>query len=135
MEINALRNVINQAVTAVVSLINNSKSTAVILIPESKEIMLQQIHLQHRLFACHRLEIETLMMGNVGGMEQIASKISFDEVDLVFYFRSTDPSKQSSDAEMNLLRLCDVQNIPLATNVKSAEIMLDCLSNGGFATV
>ena len=76
------------------------------------------------------LEIETLMMGNVGGMEQIASKISFDEVDLVFYFRSTDPSKEIHEYENTLLRLCDVYNVPLATNIATAEALVTALEAG-----
>ena len=76
------------------------------------------------------LEIETFLAGSSGGVEQIASKISFNEIDIVFYFRSTDPAKEPSEAEMNLLRLCDVYNIPLATNIATAEALVTALGNG-----
>ena len=37
------------------------------------------------------LDIETYLSG-YGGVEQIASMVSYDEIDVVFYFRSTDPA-------------------------------------------
>ena len=78
------------------------------------------------------LEIETFMPGSVGGTEQINSRISYNEIDLVFYFRSTDPTEIPSEAENNLLRLCDVYNIPLATNIATAEVLVQALDAGSF---
>ena len=76
------------------------------------------------------LSIETYLSGHTGGTKQIASRVSFDEIDVVFYFRSTDPAKIASEAEMNLLRLCDVYNVPLATNIASAEVLVTALEAG-----
>ena len=76
------------------------------------------------------LEIETFLAGSTGGTEQIASMVSYNEIDLVFYFRSTDPAKEPGEAEINLLRLCDVHNIPLATNIASAEALVTALDGG-----
>ena len=76
------------------------------------------------------LEIETFLAGSGGGMEQIASRISFNEIDVVFYFRSTDPSKETYESENNLLRLCDVYNVPLATNIATAEVLVCALDSG-----
>ena len=76
------------------------------------------------------LEIETFLMGSSGGMEQISSRISFNEIDIVFYFRSTDPAKEIHDYESTLLRLCDVHNVPLATNIATAEALVIALDNG-----
>ena len=67
-----------------------------------------------------------------GGSEQIGARISYNEIDLVFYFRSTDPAKEPSEAETNLLRLCDVYNIPLATNIATAEVLVTALEAGSF---
>jgi methylglyoxal synthase len=69
-------------------------------------------------------------MGHSGGVEQIASMVSFNEVDLVFYFRSTDPSKEIHEGESMLLRLCDVYNVPLATNIATAEVLVIELEGG-----
>ena len=78
------------------------------------------------------LDIETYMPGASGGTEQINSRISYNEIDLVFYFRSTDYLSEPSDAAMDLLRLCDVNNIPLATNIATAEVLVIALEAGNF---
>jgi len=78
------------------------------------------------------LAIDTLMPGVAGGCEQINSRISYNEIDLVFYFRSTDPEKELYESEINLLRLCDVYNIPLATNIATAEVLVTALEAGSF---
>ena len=78
------------------------------------------------------LEIETFLAGRAGGVEQITSGISYNEIDLVFYFRSTDPEKEPGEAEMNLLRLCDVYNVPVATNIATAEVLVTALEAGSF---
>ena len=67
------------------------------------------------------LEIETFLAGSAGGTDQIASLISYNEIDLVFYFRSTDGEDPGYEGEKNLLRLCDVYTVPLATNIATAE--------------
>ena len=119
---------------------------AIIADDNKKELMAQfcvaycGILSRHHLCATHTtgryisdatgLDIETFLVGNSGGMEQIASKISFNEIDVVFYFRSTDPSKEIHDYENTLLRLCDVYNIPLATNIASAEVLVNAIENG-----
>ena len=119
---------------------------AIIADDNKKELMVQfctaycGILSRHHLYATHTtgkfiseatgLEIETYLMGSSGGMEQISSKISFNEIDVVFYFRSTDPAKEIHDYESTLLRLCDVHNVPLATNIATAEALVIALDNG-----
>ena len=76
------------------------------------------------------LEIETFLSGDSGGTEQIAAKVSYNEIDLVFFFRSTDATAMTSEAELNLLRLCDVHNIPVATNIATAEVLVTALDAG-----
>ena len=76
------------------------------------------------------LDIETFLSGDAGGTDQIASRVSFNEIDLVFYFRSTDPSLEIYEGEANLLRLCDVHNVPLATNIATAEVLVTALEAG-----
>lgn len=76
------------------------------------------------------LEIETFLAGSSGGTDQIASRVSYNEIDLVFYFRSTDPSAEVYEGEQNLLRMCDVHNIPLATNIATAEALVNALEAG-----
>jgi methylglyoxal synthase len=70
------------------------------------------------------LEVTKFLSGPKGGDAQIAALIATDEVDLVFFFR--DPLEKhphEPDVQM-LMRLCDVHNIPLATNPAAAILML-----------
>ncbi len=78
------------------------------------------------------LEIDNYMPGSGGGLEQINSRISYNEIDLVFYFRSTNVAKEPTEAEQDLFRLCDVNNIPLATNIATAEVLVTALDAGSF---
>ena len=78
------------------------------------------------------LDIETFLAGSSGGVEQIAAKVSYNEIDLVLYFRSTDPTRDYEEAESALLRMCDVYNIPVATNIATAEALVTALGNGDF---
>ncbi len=78
------------------------------------------------------LDIETFLPGSTGGMEQITSRVSYNEIDVVFYFRSTDHPLEPDEAELDLLRQCDVYNIPLATNIATAEVLVTALEAGTF---
>ena len=121
---------------------------AIIADDNKKELMAQfciaycGILSRHHLCATHTtgryisdatgLDIETFMPGSIGGTEQINSRISYNEIDLVFYFRSTDASRELYESEIDLLRLCDVYNIPLATNIATAEVLVQALDAGSF---
>lgn len=76
------------------------------------------------------LDIEMLMAGEEGGGEQIISRIACDEVDLVFYFRATEPEVYSRPNWNTLLRLCDVHTVPIATNIGTAEVLALALDRG-----
>ncbi|MBQ6878073.1 MAG: methylglyoxal synthase [Oscillospiraceae bacterium] len=75
------------------------------------------------------LSISRFLSGSHGGCEQIASRIACNEIDLLLFFR--DPMNQNHDAEYaTLLRLCDVHNIPVATNIATAEALIHALERG-----
>ena len=78
------------------------------------------------------LEIERLLAGEHGGQQQITSKISYNEIDVLLYFRSTSPSMDPAieEADYNLLRMCDVHNVPVATNIATAEVLICALERG-----
>ena len=78
------------------------------------------------------LKIPRMKSGPLGGDQQIGSMIAEGKLDLVIFLRDPLTAQPHEPDVSALLRLCDVQNIPLATNVKSAEIMLDALKNGTF---
>ena len=73
------------------------------------------------------LKITCFMAGSQGGDQQISSRISCNEIDLLLYFRNPIGAKATEPDEASLLRLCDVYNIPYATNIASAEAMIHAL--------
>ena len=79
------------------------------------------------------LRIDCLLPGSTGGEQQIAARVSYNEIDLVLMFR--DPmEKYQSDAQINdLLRSCDQNCIPVATNVATAEMLIQGLARGDLA--
>ncbi len=76
------------------------------------------------------LEIEKLLAGAHGGAQQITSRISYNEIDVLLYFRSTVPNAAFDENEYNLLRMCDVHNVPIATNIATAEVLICALEHG-----
>ncbi len=76
------------------------------------------------------LKIDRLMSGSQGGEEQIASRISYNEIDILLYFRDTRSSAPLNPASMELLRICDQFNIPVATNIATAEVIITALDRG-----
>ncbi len=76
------------------------------------------------------LNITRFMAGTQGGDQQIASRISCNEIDLLLFFRDPISSKSNEVNEATLLRLCDVYNIPVATNIATAEALIHALENG-----
>lgn len=71
--------------------------------------------------------VEKVLSGPLGGDAQIAAKIAVGEIDLVVFFRDPlDKHPHEPDVQM-LMRLCDVHNIPLATNPSSAKLCLTAL--------
>ena len=76
------------------------------------------------------LEINRLMSGKAGGEQQIASRIAYNEIDILLNFRDTRPDSKINEAEMELLRMCDLYNIPVATNIATAEVIITALDRG-----
>lgn len=76
------------------------------------------------------LKIERLLTGEQGGEEQIASRVAYNEIDVLLYFRDTRPHSQPDEGEYDLLRLCDMYNVPIATNIATAEALICALERG-----
>ncbi len=76
------------------------------------------------------LDIDMMMSGSTGGAEQMVSRISLNEIDILFYFRDTEPHETYSELDHELLRMCDIQNIPVATNIATAEVLVMALDSG-----
>ena len=73
------------------------------------------------------LTITRLKSGPLGGDQQIGSMIADNQLELVIFLRDPLTAQPHEPDVSALLRLCDVVNIPLATNVSSAKIMLKAL--------
>lgn len=73
------------------------------------------------------LEVEKMSSGPTGGDAQIASRLVEGKVDMVIFFR--DPlGKHPHEVDVSMLmRLCDVYNIPLATNIAAATRFVQTL--------
>ena len=68
-----------------------------------------------------------------GGGQQIAARIALNEIDLLLFFRDPLNPKPQEPNELNLLRLCDMHNIPVATNIATAEVLIHGLERGDLA--
>lgn len=78
------------------------------------------------------LNIEILVSGIHGGTQLIANRIAYDEIDLLLYFRDTEDDKEYADVQLNLVRMCDKQNVPVATNLATADALIQALDRGDF---
>lgn len=76
------------------------------------------------------LNITRFLSGPQGGGEQIASRIGCNEIDMVLFFRDPLTAKPTEPNDMTLLRLCDVHNIPVATNIATGEVLIHGLNRG-----
>ena len=76
------------------------------------------------------LEINKVLSGMSGAEEQIASRISCGEIDVLLFFRDPLTPTTRGREETGILRLCDVHNIPVATNIATAEVIIMALDRG-----
>ena len=76
------------------------------------------------------LEIERVLSGLQGGAEQIASRIAYNDIDLLLFFRDTTPEGYYNTSDTEVLRMCDIYNIPAATNIATAEVLIHGLERG-----
>lgn len=75
------------------------------------------------------LSIHRMKSGPLGGDQQIGAMLADGNMDLVLFLRDPLTAQPHEPDVSALLRLCDVQKIPLATNVSSAGIMLEAMKN------
>ena len=119
---------------------------AVIAHDAKKELMVQfciaycGVLSRHKIFATGTtgklvaeatgLDITRFLSGAQGGAQQIVSRISCEEIELVLFFRDPLDRKPSEPDEKVLLNICDVHNIPVATNIATAEVLIHGLERG-----
>ena len=95
---------------------------------------------KHKLFATGttgrlieevtNLSIHKYLAGNLGGEQQIGAQIEHNEIDLMIFLR--DPlAPELHKPDINyIVKLCDMHNIPLATNLATAELLIKSLDRG-----
>ena len=76
------------------------------------------------------LSVHKYLAGHLGGIQQLGAQIEHNDIDLVIFLR--DPLKpKPHEPEVNsIFRICDEHNIPLATNLATAELLILSLDRG-----
>lgn len=103
-------------------------------------VLYKEVLAEHELFATGttgtlimgetELKIHRFKSGPLGGDQQIGAMLADGNLDLVIFLRDPLTAQPHEPDVSALLRLCDVQKIPLSTNTSSAKIMLEGLKNG-----
>ncbi len=73
------------------------------------------------------LKVIRFLSGPVGGDAQISAMVASEKIDLVIFLRDPLTAQPHEPDILALLRICDVHNVPLATNITSAELLLYAL--------
>ena len=76
------------------------------------------------------LQVTKFLSGNLGGVRQLGTYISYNEIDLLVFLRDPSEYPDYEDGDEYILRLCDTQNIPAASNLATAEALLMALDRG-----
>ena len=75
------------------------------------------------------LTIHRFLSFSHGGGQQIAARIAYNEIDMVLFF--TDPGNPAYEDDLHYIcRLCDQNNVPSATNLGTAEMLIQGLARG-----
>ena len=76
------------------------------------------------------LNINKFLAGHLGGDQQLGAQIEHNQMDLVIFLREPlSPKTHEPDVD-SIVRLCDMHNIPLATNLATAELLIKSLDRG-----
>ena len=76
------------------------------------------------------LTVHKYLSGHLGGTQQLGAQIEHNEIDLVIFLRDPLTAKSHEPDVNNIVRLCDAHNIPLATNLATAELLIKSLDRG-----
>jgi len=83
-----------------------------------------------RVIEATGLEVKRFRSGPLGGDQQIGAMIANNDMDMVIFFRDPLTAQPHEPDVSALIRLCDVYQVPLATNMGTAEILLKGLQEG-----
>lgn len=76
------------------------------------------------------LSVHKFLEGSLGGEQQMCSQIENNQIDLVIFLRDPEQVSGREIETVNVYRLCDMYNIPLATNIATAELLVKSLDRG-----
>ncbi len=76
------------------------------------------------------LAVERMQSGPYGGDQQIGARVAAGEIDAVLFLRDPLTAQPHEPDISALMRVCDVHNVPLATNLATAELILHGLLQG-----
>ena len=76
------------------------------------------------------LTVKKYLSGNLGGEQQLGVQIEQNEIDLVIFMKDPDTPAMHESELGNIQRLCDMHNIPIATNLATAELLIKSLDRG-----
>ena len=76
------------------------------------------------------LSVHKYLAGHLGGEQQLGSQIEHNQMDMIIFLRDPHNPKSHEPDVNNVVRLCDIHNIPLATNLATAELLIKSLERG-----
>lgn len=76
------------------------------------------------------LNVHKYLAGHLGGEQQLGAQIEHNEIDLVIFLRDPLSPKSHEPDVNNVVQLCDTHNIPFATNLATAELLIKALDRG-----
>ena len=76
------------------------------------------------------MNVYRFLSGPQGGDQQIGARVAYNEIDLVLFFRDPRTPESYEPDVSSLMRLCDMHNIPIATNLATAEVLIHGLERG-----
>ena len=79
------------------------------------------------------LSVHKFLAGHLGGAQQLSAQIEHNEIDLVIFLRDPLAPKSHEPDVNSVVRICDTHNIPLATNLATAELLIMSLDRGDLA--
>ena len=76
------------------------------------------------------LSVHKYLAGPLGGEQQLGAQVANNDIDMVIFLRDPVTQKNYEPDINSIMRLCDMHNIPLASNLATAEILLLALDRG-----
>lgn len=76
------------------------------------------------------LTIHKFLTGHLGGVQQLSSQIEQNQIDMLIFLRDAQAPNPHEPDIKNIFKICDLHNIPLATNLATAELLIKSLERG-----